>query len=219
MRASSRRRGIPTFLDPTSVVLLNVELMGERRTMARWHRVLDEVMHERGGRLVAYGALLVGPSGAEDLVQDALIRTFSRGRDFPSAQAAESYVRRTMATMSIDSWRKNSSRRRSEDQSLAAWAPPAESHDLDTPLDVQAALARLAPRIRACVLLRFYDDLTVREIADQLGIAEGTVKRNLHDAVATLSGSFDADASVEPERGATVVPVRATSPQRGGHGA
>lgn len=184
--------------------------------MARWHGVLDEVMSERGGRLVAYASLLVGPSGAEDLVQDALIRTFSRGRDFPSAPAAESYVRRTMATMSIDTWRRQASRRRSEEQSASdAYRPPA-SHDLDTPMDVQVALDRLAPRIRACVLLRFYDDLTVREIADQLGIAEGTVKRNLHDGVAMLSGSFEADADVEPERRATVVSARTSSPMRGG---
>ena len=183
--------------------------------MARWHGVLDEVMRERGGRLVAYASLLVGQSAAEDLVQDALIRTFSRGRDFPSAEAAESYVRRTMATMSIDAWRRLASRRRSEEQSVSDPYLPPSSHDLDTPIDVQAALTRLAPRIRACVVLRFYDDLTVREIADQLGIAEGTVKRNLHDAATTLSGTFDVDADVEPERRAPVVSARASSPRGG----
>ncbi len=183
--------------------------------MARWHGILDEVMRERGGRLVAYASLLVGQSAAEDLVQDALIRSFSRGRDFPSAEAAESYVRRTMATMSVDAWRRVASRRRSETRSVSDPSVPTPPHDLDTPVDVQAALARLAPRIRACVVLRFYDDLAVREIADQLGIAQGTVKRNLHDAAATLSGAFEVDADVEPERRAPVVSARTSSPRQG----
>jgi len=184
--------------------------------MAGWHAVLDEVMRERGGRLVSYATLLVGQSAAEDLVQDALIRSFSRGRDFPSVEAAESYVRRTMATMSIDAWRRLASRRRSEERSVSDPFLPPSSHDLDTPIDVQAALARLAPRIRACVLLRFYDDLTIREIADQLGVAQGTVKRNLYDAAAMLSGTFEAHPRVEPEGRASVVAGRTLSSRRGG---
>jgi RNA polymerase sigma-70 factor (ECF subfamily) len=182
--------------------------------MTGWHGVLDEVMRERGGRLVAYASLLVGQSAAEDLVQDALIRSFSRGRDFPSVEAAESYVRRTMATMSIDAWRRLASRRRSEERSVADPFRPVPSHDLDTRVDVEAALVRLAPRTRACVVLRFFDDLTVREIADQLGIAEGTVKRNLYDAVSALSAGFAVDLGAGTERRAPVVATGASADVR-----
>lgn len=52
--------------------------------------------------------------------------------------------------------------------------------------DVRAALGRLAPQQRACVVLRYYDDLTVSEIADRLGLADGTVKRYLSVAVGRL---------------------------------
>jgi RNA polymerase sigma-70 factor (ECF subfamily) len=60
--------------------------------------------------------------------------------------------------------------------------------DRDAVLDVRAALADLPPRERACTVLRFYDDLTVAQIAAQLGLAEGTVKRYLADASARLAG-------------------------------
>ena len=53
--------------------------------------------------------------------------------------------------------------------------------------DVQAALGTLSRQQRACVVLRFWDDLTVREIAAALGVAEGTVKRYLSTAVARLA--------------------------------
>jgi RNA polymerase sigma-70 factor (ECF subfamily) len=184
--------------------------------MAEWHGVLEEVMRERGGRLVGYASLLVGPSASEDLVQDALIRSFSRGRGFPNANAAESYVRRTMATMSIDSWRRLASRRRREGRSVAEPFAPVPSDDVDARVDVIAALARLAPRIRACVVLRFYDDLTVHEIADQLGIAEGTVKRDLFDAVSVLSAEFAVDLGAGTERQAPVVAAKASVRDGGG---
>lgn len=55
-------------------------------------------------------------------------------------------------------------------------------------IDVQSALLTLRPRLRACVVLRFYDDLTVPEIARQLGLSDGTVKRYLSDAIDALEG-------------------------------
>ena len=51
---------------------------------------------------------------------------------------------------------------------------------------VHEALARLPDRHRALVVLRYFDDLSVPEIAEQLGMPEGSVKRLLHEARALL---------------------------------
>ena len=53
--------------------------------------------------------------------------------------------------------------------------------------DVHVALRSLSPRQRACVVLRYFDDLTVPAISRELGIAEGTVKRYLSDALDSLA--------------------------------
>ena len=65
-------------------------------------------------------------------------------------------------------------------------AVPSATAAAETGIDVRAALATLRPRPRACVVLRFYDDLTVPEIAERLGLAPGTVKRYLSDAAEAL---------------------------------
>lgn len=49
-----------------------------------------------------------------------------------------------------------------------------------------AALARLSPRQRAVIVLRYYEDLTDAQVAAELGLSAGTVKRHGHDALNRL---------------------------------
>ena len=53
-------------------------------------------------------------------------------------------------------------------------------------LAMQNALGRLADRQRCALVLRFYADLSVAEIAAAMGCAEGTVKATLHQALQRL---------------------------------
>jgi DNA-directed RNA polymerase specialized sigma24 family protein len=56
----------------------------------------------------------------------------------------------------------------------------------DDALMLRDALAGLAPRQRAVIVLRYYEDLTERETAELLGVAVGTVKSQARDALARL---------------------------------
>ena len=58
---------------------------------------------------------------------------------------------------------------------------------------MNAALALLSPRERTCVVLRHFDDLTVPQIAAATGLAEGTVKRYLSDAIVKLGAELTPD--------------------------
>lgn len=158
----------------------------------RRRRAADDAMatlaRERGRALTGYAYLLTGDLGdAEDLVQDALVRTFLRGHHVDPL-AAESYVRRAVLTIYIDGYRRR--RRWDGVRHLLVRAERHEGTDDDAAarVDVAAALGSLPPQQRACVVLRYYDDLTVPEIATRLGLADGTVKRYLSLAVRRLEG-------------------------------
>ena len=174
--------------------------------MARWEPVLDEVMRERSPRLLAYARLLTGDDAeAQDVLQDALVRAFSRGRAFDNANLAESYVRRAIPSVFIDRLRKRKAAERAHDRDVAFGGRDVLTPDRDVVMDVRAALAALPPQERACVVLRFYDDLTVPQIAAQLRLAEGTVKRYLSDASGKLTQILGEDVDVPT--GPTGVPV------------
>jgi RNA polymerase sigma factor (sigma-70 family) len=156
--------------------------------VARWEPILDEVMRERGSGLLAYARLLTGnDADAEDVLQDALVRSFSRGHQFTHVNAAEAYVRRAIPSVFIDRLRHRRTRDNAQERQSHEQDEAVGMGDREAVLDVRAALATLPARERACAVLRFYDDLTVPQIAAQLGLADGTVKRYLADASARLA--------------------------------
>lgn len=178
--------------------------------MATWEPMLERLMRERAPRLLAYASLLTGDDAeAADVVQDALVKTFSRGRRFDDIAQAEAYTRKAISTIVIDAARSRGSRRKREEREWAGAQTHGQSSD--SALDVRAALTRLSPRERACIVLRFYDDLTVSQIAGRLGLAEGSVKRYLSDASAKLANLLGADVDVSAKE---TVPV--TAPERRG---
>jgi len=182
-------------------------------TDRRGDRVLAELARDRGPDLFAYGCLLTGDrAAAQDLVQEAIVKVFARMRTGFTPEVAEAYVRRTMLTLYIDGFR----RRRgwaAVRHLVATDAPGNGSHESATAdrMDLAAALVTLAPQERACVVLRFYEDLTVPEIADRMKLAPGTVKRYLSNALHKLQGNLgpmpDLDVDLD-EAVAVTTPVR-----------
>lgn len=148
-----------------------------------------ELVTARWPALYRTAYLLVRDHGhAEDLVQTALTKTYVSWGRVRDVRAAESYAR-TVLVNTATSW----FRRRSWTERPVAELPEradmaSEEHD-----DVLAAVAGLAPRQRAVIVLRFYEDLSVADTARALGCTEGTVKSQTHDALAQLRAVLGTD--------------------------
>ncbi len=132
-------------------------------------------MQRSGPSLLRTAWLLTGDEHlAADLVQNACVKTYlawSRVRP----ETATAYARRAVVTSSIDAHR----RVRRE----VVVPEPGDRLTFDDSADavaerdrVSRMLDTLPPRQRAVLVLRFYEDLSERETADQLGISVGTVK-------------------------------------------
>lgn len=147
--------------------------------------LIADLARRRGDGLVRYAFLLTGDvAAAQDLVQDAFVKVFVRLRAHPEAEFAEAYVRRAIVTTYIDGHRRR--RRFTEVRHLLATGDEYLGPDTSAHLDLHAALATLSTQERAAVVLRYFSDLTVAEVADEMGLALGTVKRYLHAAIGKL---------------------------------
>lgn len=142
----------------------------------------DAFVIARRAALLRTAYLLTGShEDAEDLVQVALLKAvpkWSRISDHP-----EPYVRKILARESVTRHR----RRRWRELSTGD-LPETAVGDVD-PVEresLRRTLLALAPRQRAVIVLRYYEDLTERETAEVLGISVGTVKSQARDALARL---------------------------------
>ncbi len=135
---------------------------------------------------------------AEDAVQAALGKAYARWKRVVKTDHPEAYVRR-MVVNEVLSWRRrrSSSERPSERTPETAVAGHEAAYaESDA---VWQALGRLAPRQRAVIVLRYYEQLSEAEIAEALGVRPGTVKSQASAAMGHLRALL-ADTTLEGER-------------------
>jgi RNA polymerase sigma-70 factor (sigma-E family) len=142
----------------------------------------------RGGALLRTALFLCAGdrSGAEDLVQSTLVRAYVAWHRVRDEAARDGYVRRIMV--------RESYRRPARSLPVLGEQRLLDAHGpVEDRLDLFPLLAALPRQQRAVVVLRYYEDLSEREIADALGCSPGSVKRHASRALATLRGRLAPD--------------------------
>ena len=172
------------------------------REHPQWERVVTQLVAERGDALLRYAALLCGDrDDAADLVQEALVKTFGRLRNGFGVDSAEAYVRRVILNTHLDGGRRRTRWRRVAPLEYVPEQRESDAQGVDAKLDLHDELRKLTPRERACLVLRYYDDLTVAAIAETLGISAGTVKRYLSDGLAKMAIALADDGTAADRLG------------------
>ncbi len=118
---------------------------------------------------------------AEDLLQQTLVRAVGAWGRIDGDP--EPYVRTILVRQNVSRWRVRRWRELTTDQLPER---PAGGPDPDDRVLLHRALGTLAPRQRAVIVLRYFEDLTEAQTAEALGIAVGTVKSQARDALRRL---------------------------------
>ena len=139
---------------------------------------LAELYGEHSARAYRLAYLLTGDHQlAEDLVQDAFVKVIGRFADLRSRNAFDVYLRKTIVTLSYGTFR----RRRTERAYLARERGLAERTsdvlpDVEGKDELWTQMQRIAPRQRAALVLRYYEDLSEHQAAEVLGCSLRTIK-------------------------------------------
>ena len=164
-------------------------------------------------RLFAFALRLSGnPQDAEEIVQDAFVRSYRALSGYPAERIAGLALRPWLYKITLNVFRNRARRKIPPVDSLDAWAedgirpepsapegdrPDAEAARAEQRRELGAYVAALPERYRAAVVLRHVAGLPYAEIAAVLGQAEGTAKSNVHRGIQQLRRSMPAQDSIE----------------------
>ncbi|MCU1428575.1 MAG: polymerase sigma factor [Actinomycetia bacterium] len=142
-------------------------------------------------RLVAALTLVTGDGDvARDAVDEACARAWERVRRNQPIDALGAWVRVVALNVARGRFRRRATERRAQQRlgaAASATTSTASSVDSALAIDVARALATLPRRQREVVVMHYFLDVAVDDVATQLGVSGGTVKTSLHRARAALA--------------------------------
>ena len=147
-------------------------------------RAVREVYDAHFGRLVGWTTTLIGDRDlAHDVATEAFVKLITH---WHSVQDPRAWLYTAAANQVRDHWRKRGREASAYQTYVAGNGRPTEiaepGLDPATRMTVRDAVEALPERFRLVVLLHYFADLSVAQVAPQTGKSEGTVKRDLHDA-------------------------------------
>jgi len=146
----------------------------------------------------AIRAVVLDVAAAEDLTQETFVRAFRARHRYKPTAPPGAWLRRIGVNLAISHLRR---------QKLARflparlYMPPARrEYDQAEARDVTKALAELSPKLRAAIVLHYYEGLTREEIASVLGVPAGTVASRIAKAVAIMRKATVSDQVWDEKR-------------------
>jgi RNA polymerase sigma-70 factor (sigma-E family) len=148
------------------------------------------LFQQEGAALVRMARLFTDDrNAAEDLVQEAFIRLHKSAHRISSQEKAAPYLRSIVINLARDHNRRGLMSLRHQEAVPAGSAPEAPDDRLllnEEQARLLDQVRDLSPRQRDCILLRFYLELSQREIAEVLDISPNSVKTHCRRGLASL---------------------------------
>lgn len=141
----------------------------------------EQIYRKHAEELMRFATFLVGPSDAADVLAEAVSRAFY-SPEWPQVGNRRAYLFRSVLNQGRK-FRRSEFRRHAREMRVAE----SEVFEPIAPMpEVFEAVSALSPRQRAVVFLTYWDDLGPQRISQLLEISEGSVRRHLARARATL---------------------------------
>jgi RNA polymerase sigma-70 factor (ECF subfamily) len=158
---------------------------------------VERLYHQEAVSLVRLARLFTDDrTGAEDIVQEAFIRLYHAADRIQDTEKSAAYLRSIVLNLARDHNRRGLLSLRHQD-SMRDHRTPEVPEDRVVRSESQTividALNALSPRQRDCLVLRFYMDLTEKQIASTLAISPNSVKTHCHRGMATLAAVLGED--------------------------
>ena len=166
----------------------NFPISDVRSERERFHQLF--VTYREAVFRMAYG-ILKNREDAMDVVQDTFLKVMRKEKSWRKSPSVKGWILKVARNLSIDRYRR---RRKSVSLETAGISPLSGGTDTEglriLNLDMKAVIRdifpELPPREQAVFALKYYEDMTFREISETMGVSEGTVKSLHHRAISRI---------------------------------
>ncbi|MFC9540323.1 sigma-70 family RNA polymerase sigma factor [Lysinibacillus sp. NPDC056959] len=133
---------------------------------------------------------------ALDVVQETITRAYANIHTVKEEQYFATWLMRILINTALEMLRKN--------EKIVPLLEQQPEHEQsltnDEKLDLLQAIEQLEEKYKTVILLRYYRDLQIKEIADLLGCPEGTVKTNVHRGIQQLKKILNKEGELYGEQ-------------------
>lgn len=158
---------------------------------------VEKLYHQEAVSLVRLARLFTDDrTGAEDIVQEAFIRLYHAAERIQDTAKSAAYLRSIVLNLARDHNRRGLLSLRHQDSMIDRRTPEMPEDRVvrsESQTEVIDALNALSPRQRDCLVLRFYMDLTEKQIASTLAISPNSVKTHCQRGMAILAAVLGGD--------------------------
>jgi RNA polymerase sigma-70 factor (ECF subfamily) len=175
------------------------EFQVRARLVQQDESALGELYDQFGSLVYGLGARVTGSTqAAEDVTQEVFAHVWQRPETFDPARGSMRSWLGTLAHRRAVDWvrREEANRRRAEREGALPSAPPdveEMASSLVVAERVRMAVQSLPADQRAAVMLAYFDGKTYRQVADVLGIPEGTAKSRLRAALRNIAAALETE--------------------------
>lgn len=132
---------------------------------------------------------------ALDIVQDSIYKAMTRIDSLKDPDAVKSWFYRIVVNTSLDFLRRNNKVQTMEPEIIETYSPAAE--DVYTDMDLKRTLEDLPTKYRSVIVLRYFEDLKINEVAEVLNENTNTIKTRLYQALQLLRVKLNDEALKE----------------------
>ena len=190
---TSLRRQEAGTLEPSDLELIRQAAEGDSQA---FHTLVDRHASELFRLALSLSATR---SDAEDIVQETLLGAYRGMRSFDARASVKTWLKRILVRQAARTWNKSRASRKALALEAVDVEPPPSGASVregmatgavDRKIDIAAVLKTLPREYREILVLREFEQMSYTEIAEALGVPQGTVESRLHRARADLKNKL-----------------------------
>jgi RNA polymerase sigma-70 factor, ECF subfamily len=151
-------------------------------------KAFQELIHLEKNKLYRMAYMYVkNENDALDIVQDAIYKAFISIKSLKNHRYFSTWLSRILINSALDFIKKNERVILTNEVDVL---PKEQNLRIEEKMDLAGAIERLDIQYKTVIILRYYEDLTIKQIAEMLHCPEGTIKTRLHRAINLLKSDL-----------------------------